>query len=52
MLLEDLIKMLQNIKEVHPEVNIVESRTVLGRLSHQIDIRIRDNVVLIQGGHV
>lgn len=52
MSVSELIKFLQALQKVHPEAEVVEARTILGRPSHQIDVRVRDHVVVIQGGHV
>lgn len=49
MSVDELIKQLRMIKKVHPEAQVVESRTILGRKTGRVVIRLRHNTILIEG---
>lgn len=48
MTIDELIRELRLIKKVHPEAQVIESRTLLGRKGNHVAIRLKDHVVLIE----
>ena len=49
MTINELIEELEIIQEVHPEAQVMEARTVLGKKSNHVALRLKDHIILIEG---
>jgi len=47
--LKEFIKLLKQLQKVHPEVKVVEARTVKGKKSNGVRVGLKGGVVLIEG---